>query len=582
MRRIFSIAAAIVCGLGLVMSCGKEPVEEPAREPEAINETPAGGVIYLSAEGYGDSETKVSVQDETVIWETGDVIGLNNNGRLEVTVSDGKAYIPDPQYTTVSALYPCPSDNGFFISSTPTITVPATYASSNNYMVGTRQHIPLPMGSYYKGSETPESLTFRHVSAAVKVMLWNACSQDIIVDRVVVKTDTYRINGSVTLDLTDGNLGMAASYVSNSADDRSVTVQFPSSGEGALTIAAGDNTKSVQVPILPIGADNITIEVYAHTTSFSTSLRVYSYKASSPALARNRMLTAKVKINTDFPSRLVTLSGSKYTAQDGDMLTGTAGQDAEIKIAAGAKVFLNNVTINVPNNGEHRYSALACEGDATIILYGNNNLTGGAYASGLQAGGPGTTLTIKGSGTLTARGRDDGAGIGSVNTAVSGYIKDCGNIVIESGTIIAYGGSYGAAIGGAKTMDCGDITITGGNVTAYGGNWAAGIGTSNGGTEGSSCGNITISGGTVYAKGGVLAAGIGCGLYGICGDITITSGVTRVEAVKGDDYNGNSAPCSIGYSIGGGYGYPYSYSGNIKIGDTYYAPIEDSPYIYQP
>lgn len=582
MRRIFSIAAALVCGLGLVMSCGKEPVVEPVQEPEAIIETPAGGVIYLTAEGYGDSKTKVSVQDETVIWETGDVIGLNNAGRLNVTVSDGKASISDPQFTTVCALYPCPSENNFFISSRPTITVPATYNSSNNYMVGTRQHIPLPMGSYYSGSTTPTSLTFRHVSAAVKVMLWNACSQDIIVDKVVVKTDTYRINGSVSLDLTKNDLGVAASYESSSASDRSVTIQFPSSGEGALVIAAGDNTKSVQVPILPIGADNVTIEVYAHTAGFSTSLKVYSYTASSPALARNRMLTAKVKINTDFPSRLVTLSGSDYTAQDGDMLTGTAGQDAEIKIAAGAKVFLNNVTIAVPENDGHRYSALACEGNATIVLFGNNNLTGGKLATGLQAGEPGTTLTIKGSGSLTARGRSLGAGIGSVNTAISGYVKDCGNIVIAGGTIVAYGGSEGAAIGGASAKDCGDITITGGNVTAYGGGWAAGIGSSDGGTSTASwCGKITISGGTVYAKGGVLAAGIGCGVYGCCGDVTITNGVTRVEAVKGDDYSSNSAPCSIGKSLGG-MGFPDSKSGYIKIGDTYYYYIEDSPYVYQP
>ena len=55
-----------------------------------------------------------------------------------------------------------------------------------------------------------------------------------------------------------------------------------------------------------------------------------------------------------------------------------------------------------------------------------------------------------------------------------------------------------------------------------------------------------------------------------------------MEAVKGDDNGGNSAPCSIGYSLGGGYGYPYSYSGNIKIGDTYYYCIEDSPYIDPP
>ena len=486
---------------------------------------------------------------------------------------------------TVCALYPCPSEANFFISTTPTITVPATYGSANNYMVGTRQHIPLPMGSYFNDSGNPTSLTFRHVTAAVKVMLWNACSQDIIVDKVAVNTGTYRINGSVSLDLTRDDLGVAASYESSSASDRSVTVQFPSSGEGALVIAAGDNTKSVQVPILPIGADNITIEVYAHTASFSTSLKVYSYTASSPALARNRMLTAKVKINTGFPSRIVTLSNNDYTAQDGDMLTGTAGQDAEIKIANGAKVFLKDVTISIPDNDGHRFPALACEGNATIILYGSNNLTGGKLSTGLQAGGTGTTLTIKGTGTLTTTGRKNGAGIGSINNAISGYVKDCGNIVIKGGTITAYGGSYAAGIGGASDMDCGNITIEGGIVSAYGGNWAAGIGSSDSGsfTEATMCGSITISGGTVYAKGGVLAAGIGCGVYGRCGTITIGNGVTRVEAVKGDDDSGKSAPCSIGKSVGG-MGFPTSYSGAITIGDTYYgsAGISESPFVYQP
>ena len=587
MRRFFSTVVAIICGPILIFSCGKENVqEEPVQEPvPVIEDTPeTDNIIYLIAEGFGGDDTKVSVLDETVIWETGDEIGYNYRGRSTVTVSDDIAYIPGGNLGTVCAVYPCPSEEDFFISSTPTVTVPATHDSAHNYMVGTRQHITMPMGSYFNDSGNPTSLTFRHVTAAVKVMLWNACSQDLIVDKVVAKTDTYRINGSVQLDLTDSNLGMAESYASSSADDRSVTVQFPSSGEGALVIAAGDNTKSVQVPILPIGADNITIEVYAHTAGFSTSLKVYSYTASSPALARNRMLTAKVKINTDFPSRIVTLSSSSYTAQDGDMLTGNT--TSEIKIAAGAKVFLNNVTINVPENDGHRFSALACEGNATIILYGNNNLTGGKLSTGLQAGGTGTTLTIKGTGTLTTTGRKNGAGIGSINNAISGYVKDCGNIVIKGGTITAYGGSYAAGIGGASDMDCGNITIEGGIVYAYGGGWAAGIGSSDSGsfTEATMCGSITISGGTVYAKGGVLAAGIGCGVYGCCGAITITSGVTRVEAVKGDDDGGNSAPCSIGKAVGG-MGFPDSKSGAITIGDTYYpgsAGISESPFVYQP
>ena len=48
-------------------------------------------------------------------------------------------------------------------------------------------------------------------------------------------------------------------------------------------------------------------------------------------------------------------------------------------------------------------------------------------------------------------------------------------------------------------------------------------------------GDITISGGTVNATGGQDAPGIGGGV-GSCGDITITSDVTKVTATKGSNY----------------------------------------------
>ena len=47
------------------------------------------------------------------------------------------------------------------------------------------------------------------------------------------------------------------------------------------------------------------------------------------------------------------------------------------------------------------------------------------------------------------------------------------------------------------------------------------------------CGNIMIDGGTINATGGNLGAGIGGGYYGNCGTITITKNVTKVTATKG-------------------------------------------------
>ena len=242
-----------------------------------------------------------------------------------------------------------------------------------------------------------------------------------------------------------------------------------------------------------------------------------------------------------------------YTAVDGDVLTGFT--DGTVTIADGAKVTLNGVTIN---------GGIVCKGDAEIILTGTNSVTGPEYEAGIQVGGEGTTLTIKGDGSLTTTGGYGGAGIGlglaGNNTTITG-----GNIIIENGNITAKGGINAACIGTGCTANSssaklgnitfkggtvtatgealcagigtgytvdsssaklGDITFWGGTVTATGGNYAAGIGT--GFTANSSSaelGNITFKGGTVMATGGKNAAGIGTE---IVEESTITIGAVKV------------------------------------------------------
>ena len=252
------------------------------------------------------------------------------------------------------------------------------------------------------------------------------------------------------------------------------------------------------------------------------------------------------------PTRLSTLS-SDYTAADGETLYGTLAGNYKISIAAGATVTLKDVTID----GSGNYAGINCMGDATIILDGTNNVKGyssdypGIYVPRYK------TLTILGTGSLTAIGNGRGAGIGGSSEAY------CGNIVIEGGTIAATGGLAAAGIGSGGYGYCGSITISGGTVTATGGDEAAGIGT---GSDGS-CGDITISGGTVTATGGIEAAGIGSGSFGSCGKITITDGVTSVTATKGFDAVN---------SIGVGY---HGSCGTVKISDNEGA-ISKSPYTF--
>lgn len=113
-------------------------------------------------------------------------------------------------------------------------------------------------------------------------------------------------------------------------------------------------------------------------------------------------------------------------------------------------------------------------------------------------------------GLITAR-RSPGsssAAIGCAGRAI-GFSKefDTGNIVINSGRIVATGGYESAGIGGGARCDVSGITINGGSVESHGGNYGAGIG---GGISGY-VENITINGGTVYAEGAGGGAGIGSG-----------------------------------------------------------------------
>lgn len=198
----------------------------------------------------------------------------------------------------------------------------------------------------------------------------------------------------------------------------------------------------------------------------------------------------------------VALSGSdNYTVQNGDVLTGSTS--GTVTVANNASITINNATIT---------GGIICNGTATITLVGTNSVTGIDFQSaGIQIGGSGTTLTIKGDGSLTANGGHQCAGIG-----------------------------LSRAWNPASDVTGGDIVIEGGNITANGGSsWGAGIGTGviygNGSAKTARIGNITIKGGSVKATGGSDSDGIGTGYtYPSCtnaiGTVTIYDGINMVDA----------------------------------------------------
>ncbi|MBO6057989.1 MAG: hypothetical protein J6P64_07260 [Bacteroidales bacterium] len=305
------------------------------------------------------------------------------------------------------------------------------------------------------------------------------------------------------------------------------------------------------------------------------------YTLDIPAINANDY--AKLSNSSAVASNIVYLNylTANYTAADGQTLTGTLGANVKISIADGATVTLDGVSINASGTWTSgNYAGITCVGNATIILSGTNTVKGfDEDYPGIQAAA-GKTLTINGTGSLTASSNGYSAGIGGG----SGFA--CGNIEIQGGTITATGGERGAGIGGAYNASWGNITISGGTVTATGGEHGAGIGGGRRFTADVSCGNITISGGTVTATGGDDAAGIGGGrgnnnLYkSSCGTITITTGVTIVTATKGSGATnsigaGNVGTCGT-VTIGGvegaittsPYTYPVPLTYPIALGDA--------------
>jgi len=122
-------------------------------------------------------------------------------------------------------------------------------------------------------------------------------------------------------------------------------------------------------------------------------------------------------------------------------------------------------TITVPNNQTVTLSGVNCHvtsgpgilclGNATIIMDGVTNITSNHEGhAGIEAGGPGTTLTIKGGGSMTVNGAGYAAGIGTAQG------KKCGTITICGGDVRAKGGMYAAGIGGGLNSSFEQINIT--------------------------------------------------------------------------------------------------------------------------
>ena len=203
----------------------------------------------------------------------------------------------------------------------------------------------------------------------------------------------------------------------------------------------------------------------------------------------------------------------------------------------------------------------------------DNHATSGACA--LSFSGAGNTLTLIDSSSLAS-----GLGEPGVRVEIGTSLTISG-----SGALSATGGNYSAGIGAGKSSNGGNITIAGGAVTANGGHGGAGIGGGQGEidtvnwptvtTSGGNNGEVTITGGAVTANGGTEGAGIGGGSLGGGGKITIEGGTVSAAGIGGAGIGGGGAQAYVGdpyvVTVGNSDSGEITISGGVVTADSHYS-----------
>ena len=486
----FVMALALVLGLA---QCKKEQVNTPENETKTVNITlNVGGNGGGSRHDINTANGDVDFEDDDVIY-VGD--GSTYIGTLTHTDDVFSGPINEPASGTEIYFY---FVGGLNPSSTPVAgTTPSFTVDISD------QSTEMPVLSC-------NHVTYTSGTTSYSCVLQNQCA--------LVKF--------TTASGTDDPVHVGGLYTEAQIDFASKTIAHTDTkGFVNLYPDAVDNTAKWAVLLPQTGFDDAEAAI-AHV----------GYTTTIPTIAADGFITGDAAISISTLSNIVYLDWltGDYTATDGKILTGTLnGEPQPYKINVntdGATVTLRNSTINGKNDEDNcSWAGITCENNTTLVIEGTNNVTG-FYEDypGIHIAS-GKTLTIQGTGTLNASSNGGangwGAGIGGSD------LVDCGNIVINSGTIYATGGVWMAGIGGGYNKNCGSITINGGNVTATGGDKAAGIGTgcviANNTITG---GDINISGGTVVATGGIGGAGIGIGYAGGAdgdftgGDINISGG----------------------------------------------------------
>lgn len=589
LKTILSVLATVAAIMTMATACSTDD----AVDANLSSPTPSptlegvGGVVITVGAGFseGQAQTRSTVIDEggnrTLLFTEGDRLYIYGvlpenyyiSGTLNIVVSTITVNGKSAKFSGKFNVYDPSGDD---VTSTYEFTDPTNPLSDCSTVTANLLHRDMKPGVYTTLSN--KTLSYNAAAAFapdVETLMTTALE---VKGTYSGSTNSFTLRSSLAiLNCTLSGLGLSSNHkVRLNVDGNSVaTYDFTTDASGMGTIAfvtssTGSHSRTLDI----LQGDGSTL-----VGTIDLGMRDFTAKVYN---------VLRYWKDAGF-SQPVNLAGyTSYTATNGEILTGKLGGGAQstgnLTIADGATVVLHNVDItNVNTSYAQPLAGIDCSGDATIVLSGTTDVKNGAANKPAIFIPADKTLTIRGSGSLTASSNGYGAGIGGGHTMAHAG----GNIDIQGGTIVANSTGMGAAIGSGQGSICGTITISGGTVTASSSHATQSPAAIGSGHNTANCGLITISGGTVTATSTGVGAGIGSGkssdCYGIsitggtvtaegtygagigsgsdtgtlCGDITITNAVKKVTARK------SGSECSIGKGYGAS-------CGKVTIGGTLY------------
>lgn len=463
-----------------------------ATDGMTITGTLAANVKVSIADGATVTLKNASINADGT-WTSGDYAGLNCLGDATITLEAGTTNTVKGFKMTYPGIH-VPSGKTLTINGTGALTVSPNTSGAGMSATGAGigGGVGLPCGNIVIAGGTITASTANHAAAigsgGAGYGSGQTCGNISITGGTVTATCVAQYGAGIGAGINGecGNISITGGTVTASG----------SQSAGGAGIGCGGTQSTV---------GTITI---ADTVTKVTAVKGYNAKSIGKGFSSDTCVCGTITIGgtvyaagiSESPytyPKIVDLSTitANTVIQDGYTVIGSTTAGKKIQIADGATVTLKNIDIKC---SAYKVNGIECLGNAILILEGANKVetTEQDYAA-IYAGPSGKTLTIRGDGSLTVKAYNYGAAIGSnTSNTVSGTV--CGNITIESGTIVATSGAQAAAIGAGCKGQCGTIVISGGTVTANGcadkfDQWSgAGIGA--GSDKTSVCGTITISG----------------------------------------------------------------------------------------